>query len=283
MTLTTCEAASLRYVHDVLTGDFVTIGLVLYCPDRRFVGARTTSTFERVKGAFPTADQVHLRRIGIAVQEVCEEWYRRENEELPLARSRDLASLLPALIPIEDAALQFSPIMSGVTADPERTLNELFERYVGQREERPERVTRNEHEIWRAFAKRLADPTLLKKLHPRVVKVRHYEWEFRHSWKNGAWHAVQELSFDMLDARDIKEKAVQWSGRLQTLRPRDQDVHVKMLVAVPPKSRPRQLRAAAQDGMAILLEGVAEHAEVVPEDQSDRLARQIIDDLSHAD
>jgi hypothetical protein len=278
--LTPCEAVSLRYMHDILTGDFVTIGVVVYSRAHAFIGARVTRTFDRVKGAFPEADDVHLRRIGVAIQEQCEEWRRRYAEELPLGAPETFAALLPSLLPVEDAALQFSPITTGVTSDPQRTLDELFARFVGIRTEKPERESRSETDVWRAFTRRLSDPSVVRRLKPFRVTVPHYDFEFRHAWKNGTWHAVQPLSFDLLDAQDIKEKAVAWSGKLNMLRPRDRELEVKMLVALPPNNRPRHVQDAARDAVAILTDTAREHAEVVREDQGDRIARQIVEDLA---
>jgi hypothetical protein len=37
----------LRYVHDVMTGEFVNVGLVMHVPSRQQVLARTRTTFGR--------------------------------------------------------------------------------------------------------------------------------------------------------------------------------------------------------------------------------------------
>jgi hypothetical protein len=49
----------------------------------------------------------------------------------------------------DDASLQHSSPLSGITTDPERTLDELFARYVTERAATPDREPRRDHEVWR--------------------------------------------------------------------------------------------------------------------------------------
>ena len=46
---TTYSTITLRYVHDVVTGEFANIGVVLYAPEQRLLEARFTQSYERLK------------------------------------------------------------------------------------------------------------------------------------------------------------------------------------------------------------------------------------------
>jgi hypothetical protein len=53
-----------RYVHDVQTGEFINIGVVVALCHEPFVAARFTTDYRRVKGAFPGLDiEVFLARM----------------------------------------------------------------------------------------------------------------------------------------------------------------------------------------------------------------------------
>jgi hypothetical protein len=278
--LTGCEAAALRYVHDVVTGEFVTIGIVVLCPDRKFVAGRFTRDFKRVAAAFPESDRVHLRRVCIAIMNECDALRSRLSGELPFAPAPGLAHVLPQLLPREDAALQFSPVISGVTRDPERTVGELFDRYVGAAEDKPERQARTEEDVWRGFAHRLPDPGLTKRLEARTVGPERFRWDFDYTWKNGAVHALQPLSLDLVDAHNIVAKAAKWSGYMRAVKPRDYDVSVHILVGTPASTRARDIRQAARNGIDILRDIVGDHADVVPEREADGLLRRLVRDLA---
>src|SRR5204863_9699443 len=53
----------LRYVHDVVTGEFANIGVVLYAPEQRFLEARFTSSYERLNAIFLKIDHAHYRAL----------------------------------------------------------------------------------------------------------------------------------------------------------------------------------------------------------------------------
>jgi hypothetical protein len=128
-----CEAVVLRYVHDLGTEEFVNVGVVLLCPSLAFVEARFLSSWSRVTAMFPDADAVHLRRITSRVSEILASWTDRWRTELPLsALPSSSSSLIAQLAPSQDSGLLLSQVISGVTEDPERTLSELFTRYVGK-------------------------------------------------------------------------------------------------------------------------------------------------------
>lgn len=278
--LMNCEALAVRYVHDAVAGEFLNIAVVLYCQDAGYLRSKFLTGFTRVTGAFPDADPYHLKRIGRLVEEACLLWESRRRTELSFDRAHGLSALMGMMIPPEDAALQLSPVLSGVTRNPEETLNELFERYVGQGVERRIRPTRDEEDVWKSFAQRLPSQQLVARFTTRVVKAPHYEFVFEHAWKNGKWNALAPVSLDLLEARNIRDKAATWAGRLGALRPRDHETEVVVLVGAPSRDRPDHVRAAAKDGLAILQEGLKDLAQVVPEAESKSLVLRVAQDLA---
>lgn len=43
---------TLHYVHDVVTGEFANVGVVLYAPEQRLLLARFTGSYERLNAIF---------------------------------------------------------------------------------------------------------------------------------------------------------------------------------------------------------------------------------------
>lgn len=124
-----------------------------------------------------------------------------------------------AVIPPDDAAIQLSPGIRGITADPDRTLTELHERYAERYiPEESHRLARSDGQVWQAFAQRLAlRADLLHRIVPYTLRSRRpggYQYEFENAWKNGKWNVAQPVSLDLVDPRAIREKATQWTGRV---------------------------------------------------------------------
>lgn len=116
-----------------------------------------------------------------------------------------------------------------------------------------------------------------------MVHAPHYELSFDHAWRNGTWNVAQPVSFDMLDPRAIRDKATNWTGRLLTVKPRELDTNVYLLVGMPARDSSAPVREAANDALAILEGTVSREAKIVTEDASEELARKIAEDLAAHD
>jgi hypothetical protein len=95
------------------------------------------------------------------------------------------------------------------------------------------------------------------------------------------WNIAQPVSLDMLDARAIREKATNWTGRIYTLRPAEHNAKVVFLVGLPPSGAESDLCEAASDALQILSGNLEKDAQVITEDRGDELAAKIERDLAH--
>lgn len=275
------QAVAIRYVHDARVGEFLNVGVVLLCAEGRFAGARFLQQWGRVSTTFPGADLVLLRRIARAFEARCDEWGAGANGQQSLQPIRELGALLDTVMRFDDSSLQVSPFITGVTADAQRTMAELFALYVGAGLGREERASRGDGDVWRDFAvNRLQAPQLVARLQRRVVEAPHYQLAFDHAWKNGAWNVAQPVSLDLVEPRTIREKATSWAGKLLTLRPSVRETSVFLLVGMPPAGSSAPVQEAAHDAVAILERTLAGEAQIVSEENADTLAAKIADDLA---
>lgn len=278
---TPCQALLIRYAADPSRGELLNIGVILYAPQAGFLGARFVDSWSRVTKAFPTADPVHLRRVATAVSKSCSE---RVGSQLALDAPADVVTALRSIVPADDASLSHSHTIAGVTADPTRTLNELFARFVEAEPAPEERRTRNEQEIWRTLNGAFRQRGILNRLVPRTLTGAHYSEEFDAAWKNGHWNVTKPLSFDLTDAHQIVAKAASWSGRILALDPQRQDARVVLVLGMPSADAPEALREAAEHGTALLREQLVKQdlAEVYAESAAEQLAERIARDLEHS-
>jgi hypothetical protein len=278
---TPCQAVLIRYAADPSRGELLNIGVLLYAPTAGFLGARFVDSWARITKAFPSADSVHLRRVATAVTKSCSE---RLSEQLVLDAPSNVVAALHSAVPADDASLSHSPVISGVTADPTRTLNELFARFVEEEAPSEERRVRNEQEIWKTLGGAFRARGIHTRLVQRTLTGRHYSEDFEAAWKNGLWHVAKPLSLDLTEPHAILAKAASWSGRIVALDPQSQDARVVLVLGMPSSEAPQPVRDAAEHGAALLREQLVEQelAEVYPESAAGQLAERIANDLEHS-
>jgi hypothetical protein len=115
----------LRVVPDVARGERVNVGVVLYSPERKFIGARVHVDADRVRAIAPDLDVDALEQHLDALRRVAE----------GAADGGPIAALPPserfgALSAPSSTIVQPSEVHTGVCDEPGRELDELFERLV---------------------------------------------------------------------------------------------------------------------------------------------------------
>ena len=122
----------LRYVHDVVSGEALNVGVVMHTPAASFLKVRTRKTVGRLKQAFPDLDPAAFADAMQAVDRGLSAVAMRANK-MPLFDARtDARAHALKVLPDDDSALQWSPTGTGLTADPARTFERLYERYVAR-------------------------------------------------------------------------------------------------------------------------------------------------------
>jgi hypothetical protein len=224
----------LRYVHDVVSGEFANVGIALYAPEARFLGASCATTYGRLSSFFGGVDGPHIKRLLGHVQRGIEDLADRLHSELSLApNSPDISGWIVRVLPPDDSSLQFGPAAGGLTSDPEVTLDDLYERFVERYARTAKHVTRSDEDILKVFRQPLAERNILAHLRPKRIAGTDYEHEFPWAWKNGIWHASEAVSFDLADSGDIVEKANRWLGRAVNLRESQEDFKLHLLLGAP--------------------------------------------------
>jgi DUF3037 family protein len=126
---------TLRYVHDVVTGEFVNVGVVVYAPDQHFLQARFVKRCDRLKAMFVEIDEPHLRALIEHLSIAFEELSRGS----PL-QAKTIGELVRRVLPADDSSLQWSKASGGFTENPTETAHYLFSRLV-ERYARPPSIS----------------------------------------------------------------------------------------------------------------------------------------------
>ncbi|MEX2263942.1 MAG: DUF3037 domain-containing protein [Bryobacteraceae bacterium] len=224
----------LRYIHDPVTQEFVNIGVAVYSHEARFLRAICTTHYARITQLFTRIDGNRFRQLTRYIQEQVNAVGETLPGELPFEPGRAIEQLLARVLPPDDSSVQFSsPAGVGLSSDLDKTLAELFDRYVERYAARPGDTRRDNEDVWRVFREPLEKRHVTPHLSPKRIVAPSYDYEFQRAWKNEIWHVYEPVSFDMVDAGSILDKANRWVGRAASLNDSSERFKIHLLLGEP--------------------------------------------------
>ena len=240
----------LRYIHDPVTQEFVNIGVALYSRESGCLRAMCTTHYGRITQLFTKIDGNRFRQLTRYIEEQVDAIGKRLAGELPFEPGRTIEHLLGRVLPPDDSSIQFSsPPGIGLSSDLEKTLAELFDRYVQRYVTRQDATRRNDEDIWRVFRTPLEVRNVTSHLSPKRIVASNYDYEFGRAWKNEIWHVYEPVSFDMVDPGSILDKANRWVGRATSLNDSSDRFKIHMLLGEPQDDRLQSTFVKAQNIM----------------------------------
>jgi hypothetical protein len=227
----------LRYVHDPVSQEFVNIGVAVFSPEARYLRAICTTNYGRITNMFEKIDGQRFRQITRAIQEQIRAVGDDYGFGLPFESALTVDHLLARVLPADDSGLQFSKSGVGLSADLDQTLSDLYQRHVEHYAALAESTRRTDEDVWRVFREPLDKFHVTPRLRPKQIVASSYEYEFERSWKNEIWHVCEPVSFDMVEAGSMLEKANRWVGRATSLMDSSEPFRIHMLLGEPTDDR----------------------------------------------
>ncbi|QXH51862.1 DUF3037 domain-containing protein [Pseudomonas fakonensis] len=267
MKLSTYEFAVLRYVHDRVTGEFINFGIIAYCKAKRKLLTQFKTRTARLSAVFPDMDRHHIKSVARHISSAIDIESERLQKEL-IFEDVTLESVIGRILKRDDSSLQWSDVSAGVTFSFEEEVDRIFHRYVTYHDSPAVRERRTEQDIWRDFEKKLKSFSAVERFAPKKISVRDDELEFKHAWKNGIWHCVEPISFDLSDADNMKDKAHRWLGQMTSIQDAREEFKLYMLVSKP---QDEGLAAAFEKAVKILNK-IPTNKELIFEEDASSLA-----------
>ncbi|MEI6341688.1 MAG: DUF3037 domain-containing protein [Verrucomicrobiota bacterium] len=264
---------TLRYVHDVVTGEFANVGVVLYAPQKRHLEARFTTSYERLNALFLKIDHGHYRNLIRYLGHRFEELASEVRDGLNLVPLQGIEELVRRVLPKDDSSLQWSPPGGGFSDDPGETMAEIYARMVERYSREKEVSGVNDEDIARHFTSRLK--AAAGKLEEKRIEAADYQHVFPHAWKNAIWHLYQPVSFDLVDPGNIVEKANRWLGRGVALSDSQDAFKIHFLLGAPKRPGMEKAFESAQH----LLAKIPVQKELIAEGDRDAFADSVAADM----
>jgi len=224
----------LRYIHDQFTGEFVNLGIVVYCPEANFLQAKVTSKYSRITALFPEANgkfissqikkfETAIHRISFQLQEF-------------IKPASDLGSITSGVLPTDDSALRLGTVEFGIDLDLAATLEDLFVNLVEKYLPHSERQSLSDDEVWKKKYKEYFDKLHVSgRLKSHKIKTKSDLFDFEQAWKNEIWHCYQPLSLELQSKDTLKDKVYKWAGKLQELQKAQEPLDLSFMISLPGK------------------------------------------------
>jgi hypothetical protein len=178
-----------------------------------------------------------------------------------------------SVLPQDDTAYQWSPLGSGVTSSQnlDRALESVFRRLVVHHEREATRTSRSDQQVWSKFRSAVRYRNRLAHLGSKKIATSDDVVEFGLAFKNGIWHCLKPLSFDLQNRKQICGKAHEWLGKMTSVAGTDEPFKVYFLIGEP--ARPA-MKGACRQAIGILRKATVEK-EIIVESRRDRFAEAI--------
>lgn len=223
----------LRYIHDTATGEFVNVGVAVHCPEEKFVGAKCRKTYGRIARTFPGIDGDAFKASMRFIERRFDEQATSLRKELPLDGKESVIEFARSVVPADASSLQWSPIKGGITNNAEAMLEHLYERMVSRYDEKQQHERRGDEEVWRSFKRELEALRLAEFFQPKTILSKDDEVQFEHAWKNGVWHCLAPVSFDLSSQDSIRDKAYRWLGQMTSIKDANEKFKIYMILGLP--------------------------------------------------
>jgi hypothetical protein len=267
---------TLRYVHDVITGEFANVGVVIYAPDQRVLESRFTPSYERLNAMFIRIDNAHYRALMRHLTNRFEELSEELRDSLSRPPVSALSEVVGRVLPPDDSSLQWSDAGGGLAENINETLEGLYLRLVERYVRESEKPSRTDDEIARPFKAALEKRRLAHKLQQKKIEARDYQYEFAFGWQNSVWHVYEPVSFDLLNPGSIVEKANTWLGRGIALQDSSERFKLHFLLGEPRQPGTAKAFEHAQH----LLGKIPGRPQLVREDQLAEFADEIAEKIA---
>lgn len=262
----------LRYEHDLVTGEFVNLGMVYFDAESGTLLWRfEDKKYGRLSHFF--GDKVQGNFILSTLKQLKKGLQKLGRDELN--RFQSIEALTNSLLPPDDNGWYFSQVWQGRHFDHELNFEELYARIIGQYQETS--VKRQDDAFaWKNVYKKYFDRyNLTPKLRPHQVKTNTDAFDFQHTCKNGAWHCFQSLSFALKHEGSIKDKIYRWDGIARELLTSREPLKVYLLSIFPDNPHLSELIRTKLN----IQEGNVE-VRVISEEEAGQVALQLKDALN---
>lgn len=285
MKLLTYTYTVLQYSHRPFVGERINLGVFVCSTEGNFVGCKIEHKYEHLSHIFNGFDSNQFFHVINRIRNTVEKFQRdfeRGHAAPNLFSKQDLAmsnilnvesmqDIVDAIFPQNDLSYQFTEVCGGLTGNPERELESLFDLYIASQRPAARLIrSRSDADVWTDFSKSFS-PDLKGALHPKRFDNDRIEIEFQHTFLNGKWNILQPVSLDYVEADQVLKKAQQLCGLGHALELQTDVGCLYLLVGAPHSVSARKAYTKAEN----LINAMPLKKKIVREDEAKEQGQEI--------
>jgi hypothetical protein len=229
------EYQILRYIPDQVSGEFLNIGLVMYCKPDKILDYEFIDSRQRLTSTFQGIETTHIMQRVKSIKSLLDKLKSEKEDAIPLQEKTSVKQYTNYVLNKDDSALQFSDIKKGIDISVESAFSDLKDRLIFKWIKDTKHY-RSDEDVWRnRYKKYFEKAGISDKLVSRTVKTKSDKIQFDQSYKNGKWNYFQPLNLDLKKKDSIKNKVYKWKGIISEMQTADEEMQIIFLPEMPKK------------------------------------------------
>jgi len=275
--------STLRYRHDPTSGEAVNVGVLLYSPEEGFAELELDDNYGHLTGLFREFSKEDFEMSLRALQaELREARAQFREPSLLEAKPQTAVELAAKLLPDQGGTLRFGELRRGRGRDLEDETQTLFQMLIAdQRPEHFARSRRSEEDVWKMYRKVLDLYNIPIALEEKKIQTPSVALTFKHTFQNGARHALQPLTLEYAKPEDIIARAAKWKAFGDELAETPGFGRLDLLLGTPDRLSPSytaEHEEAVEHSIKLLSRTKVEH-QIVREDGVAIYAKNLADEM----
>ncbi len=275
--------STLRYRHDPTSGEAVNVGVLLYCPEESFTRLELDDNYGHLSGLFREFSkddfEMSLQALRAELREASKAF---EQPSFLESFPRTATELATRLLPDQGGTLRFGELGRGRGRDLDEETQALFKMLIAdQRPEHFARSRRNEEDVWKMYRKVLDLYNIPIVLEEKKIQTPSVSLTFKHTFQNGARHALQPLTLEYAKPEDIIARAAKWKAFGDELAETPGFGRLDLLLGTPDRLSPGytdEHEDAVEAGIKLLSRTKVEH-QIVRENGAGDYAKNLFDEM----
>mgnify|MGYP000891227043 FL=1 len=220
----------LQYKHNPWLKERMNVGVLLYSQKACFLRLSVRGWDGRITAAYPDINKSAFTEDLKQISRAFDSFYRKNIVSRDLISSPDFSNfsqvgqnhaqfLAEKIYPGFDTSYTWAEGGVGLCKSAEERLQSLFDRFVAPYDKERPPAARSDEQVWHEINRLIVQRNLLTKIQMEPkVQTDLGPIKFQAGYQNGAFHALQSLSFDLADEDRISAKAGKWSGFAHAVR-----------------------------------------------------------------
>jgi hypothetical protein len=259
----------LKYVHDVVREESVNVGLLVVCPEEKFIRLAVRESLADLKVLFTGFSPSNLKRYLKDVSHAFD-LYQKEISNQFSFNEEEIRSIAHKVLAPDHSALRWHGNRSGITKDVSETFRQLRGRLIDPPKNSAfER--KNDVDVWKKFSPVLKEAKVWDLLEPRQFKIAGFKEKYEHTFKNGKIHCLVPMSLDYSSDAEMLDRIRKEKGRMQLVQEgKRDDLAFYFLLGRPTK---RELIKDFEDVRKLLEK--SKNTTVISEDEPNHLLKRL--------